>query len=238
MSTSPVADDKQRAAGTARRRREQRLRSTAKHVAWITSLCQARASHHTSPGRESGGERKGLDVVKLLQRIEALEKLVETLIKGEKARPQNVRAQEGPCCSSCTWEVISHGGIRVREEPSLQSAVLGVKAYGNHVRGVLQGEWVRLEDEPGFVVTSIQGVDVLIPALSCPQLPVAGPVVERHDQQVSAEVRDGVDTLVSLVLAGTLSMRSLDTMEAADGGEHRVVYDLVRSELKNRTEAG
>jgi len=37
----------------ARRRREQALRATAKHVAWLTQLVQASRSHHTSAGPQS-----------------------------------------------------------------------------------------------------------------------------------------------------------------------------------------
>ena len=68
------------ASGTARRRREQQVRATGKHVAWLTSLLQASAHHEASP---LGVLLKQLsdDNAQLMRRVELLEAPV-----GERTR--------------------------------------------------------------------------------------------------------------------------------------------------------
>jgi hypothetical protein len=71
-----AADTHAKPGGTARKRREQRKRADGRHVAWLISLQQARASHHTAPARASGAVDGSLAA-----RISALEEAVASLGK-------------------------------------------------------------------------------------------------------------------------------------------------------------
>ena len=53
MSGTPAAEVRPATSGAARRARERKLRSTGRHIAWVFSVQQATAAHHTSA--ESGG---------------------------------------------------------------------------------------------------------------------------------------------------------------------------------------
>jgi len=49
------------------------------------------------------------------------------------------------------WQVVHYAPVKVRQEKSLQAAVLGAKETGSIVRGQEEGGWLRLLDEPGFM---------------------------------------------------------------------------------------
>lgn len=51
-----------------------------------------------------------------------------------------------------TWVIVSTVGHRVRKAKDTSSDVLGAKAHGEHVRGILDGEWVALASEPGYML--------------------------------------------------------------------------------------
>jgi hypothetical protein len=80
-----AADTRAKPGGTARKRREQRKRADGRHVAWLISLQQARASHHTAPARASGAVEGTLAA-----RISSLEEAVASLLEG-KQMGQEVR---------------------------------------------------------------------------------------------------------------------------------------------------
>jgi len=60
-----------------------------------------------------------------------------------------------------TWRVIWKGGVNVRSEKEKTSSALCSKPEGALVRGILDGAWLTLEGEPGFMrVTS--GKNILL----------------------------------------------------------------------------
>ena len=70
----PVAPSQ--ATGAAQRRRAQQKRSAARHVAWMTSLLQAEASHHSGNQLASAIASLQADVARLYQRLEKYEAVV------------------------------------------------------------------------------------------------------------------------------------------------------------------
>lgn len=57
------------------------------------------------------------------------------------------------------WIIITDNGLFVREDMDHTSAVLGTKVPGSRVRGILAGDgsWLKLTDEPGFMMTGNAG---------------------------------------------------------------------------------
>jgi len=69
-------------AGAARRRRAQHARATSRHVAWLTSLLQAKSSHHTGALVEDLTPSEGQlarRITQLEEKIITLEKLIASL---------------------------------------------------------------------------------------------------------------------------------------------------------------
>ena len=51
------------------------------------------------------------------------------------------------------WEIVYFLGMNVRSADDTTATVLGSKDKGSFVRGRLHGDWLSLEDEPGFMLT-------------------------------------------------------------------------------------
>mmetsp|Transcript_16280 Transcript_16280/g.50971 ORF Transcript_16280/g.50971 Transcript_16280/m.50971 type:complete len:507 (-) Transcript_16280:169-1689(-) len=75
---------------------------------------------------------------------------------------------EGDPCSilelterDATWEVVFHGSVNVREIKDLSSEIIGLKWKCAQVVGRRDGDWVKLLHEPGYIIRSIGGIELL-----------------------------------------------------------------------------
>jgi len=55
------------------------------------------------------------------------------------------------------WIVVTTNGLFVRDDTDSGSLVLGTKVPGTMVRGVQTGAWIKLSDEPGYMMISTSG---------------------------------------------------------------------------------
>merc|ERR1719210_1101443 len=53
------------------------------------------------------------------------------------------------------WRVMSETPLPILRAPDDVAAVCGQLLHGTEVRGHLEGDWIRLKDEPGFVHTTM-----------------------------------------------------------------------------------
>ena len=152
-------------AGTAKRRRQQRTRSTASKVAWLTGLLQASRSHHTSMDLPP-------EVTQLLGMVKALVHRVEALEDARKPEPpgnatatsnEGARAlpvckmQRAPAAKSQADDVNMHQPkADDGEEPVQPQADDGGKLSAADVP-------VTLQQEDAMVGVSQQSIPALLP---------------------------------------------------------------------------
>jgi hypothetical protein len=98
------------------------------------------------------------------------------------------------------WEVVHNGGVVVRSEMSSSSAAMlgeaGKKSLGMTVVGRLEGDWLALTEEPGFVLVSDGDVTFLREKAPAPSpsplmatLPQAGTSVMMSTMQSHSSAR-------------------------------------------------
>lgn len=61
------------------------------------------------------------------------------------------------------WKVVSEVDVRVRETKDLDAKVLNMLEPGKTIRGTVEGGWLRLADEPGFIILKIGGSTLIEP---------------------------------------------------------------------------
>merc|ERR1712187_973169 len=62
------------------------------------------------------------------------------------------------------WSITHPGGSNVRESANPDAQVLGVKPCQAIIRGTLEGEWLKLNDEPGYIMMRRNGKEFVRPA--------------------------------------------------------------------------
>jgi alpha-glucosidase len=61
------------------------------------------------------------------------------------------------------WKVVSQAHVRVRESKDLQAKILKMYPPGETIRGTPDGRWLKLADEPGYIILEIGGSVLLTP---------------------------------------------------------------------------
>jgi hypothetical protein len=99
-----------------------------------------------------------------------------------------------------TWWAVDAAGVKVRAERHVASVVLHAKygdGNGNKVLGVLEGDWLRLVDEPGYIMvgsrltpcTAPEGVDDVLEACASGELTTERTQTQRSEStSVSSSV--------------------------------------------------
>lgn len=72
--------------------------------------------------------------------------------------PASVKTQEN---RSSYWEVVFNGSMNIRQSSKLYSRVIGKKQMCSIVAGERHGNWIKLFNEPGFMLVSYEGVVLL-----------------------------------------------------------------------------
>jgi hypothetical protein len=87
----------------------------------------------------------------------------------EQVEEEDEEGQEGNTASSDAskapvgdvWAIVFEPGVNVRDEKNLESRILGQKDIHAMVQGTLEGAWLKLAGEPGYILTRRGALELL-----------------------------------------------------------------------------
>jgi uncharacterized membrane protein YdjX (TVP38/TMEM64 family) len=129
-------------------------------------------------------------------------------------RPEDVAACVAAAKQDELWQIIHKGGCNVRQTKATSSAVLGVKSRDVMFRALLQGDWLKLIGEPGFILLRRNGKDF------CQQI-----VIEEYQRQHQADGAELLRTTERHLLAEQRETARLRGMLKQKGARTRDLDD-------------
>lgn len=177
------------------RKRKEKKEKKAKKKAALLGTADAAAAAAAAAGGQGGRWRKGKTAGEVPRTAAGVNAAIDAelglQLAGEgdgptpgATRPKRKAKPGAPARELHQWEVVGEPAVFVRSHKNLDSATYGTKPSGMIVMGYKEGDWVALQDEPGYMMISHPDMGFLMKDMGIVQPAVLG---SSDDEDVPAK---------------------------------------------------